>query len=179
MSDHTCRVISIFGTKGGVGKTLIATNLAVCLARLGRRVALLDLDLQFGGDVTKMLNLKPQETIFSLVPYLPKLDKTGSIKEHLIHHSSGVDVLPAVSRPKEIPQITTTRLEIVFGLLRAEYEFIIVDAGSFFTDTLIYLFDNSNLILLVATPDVLSVYQTEWSIDTMETLHFPLSMVKI
>jgi len=179
MSNHTCRVISIFGTKGGVGKTLIAANLAVCLARLGRRVALLDLDLQFGGDVAKMLNLKPQETIFSLIPYLPKLDKTGSIKEHLIHHSSGVDVLPAVSRPKEIPQITTTRLEIVLGLLKAEYEFIIVDAGSFFTDTLIYLFDNSNLILLVATPDVLSVYQTEWSIDTMETLHFPLSMVKI
>ncbi len=179
MSNQTCRIISIFGTKGGVGKTLIAANLAVSLAKLARPVALLDLDLQFGGDVAKMLNLKPKETVFSLIPQLPQLDKVGSLKAHMSHHSSGVDVLPAVSKPREIPRITTARLEIILGLLKSEYEFIIIDAGSFFTDILIYLFDNSNLILLVATPDVISVYQTEWSINTMESLHFPLSMVKI
>ncbi|MBL7084775.1 MAG: Flp pilus assembly complex ATPase component TadA [Candidatus Omnitrophica bacterium] len=179
MSNHTARTISVFGTKGGVGKTLIAANLAVSLAQLGRRVALVDLDLQVGGDLVKMLNLRPKETIFSLIPHLSKLDSSGAIKEQMTHHVSGVDMLPAVTKPKEIPQITTTRLEIILGLLKAEYEYIIVDSGSFFTDTLIYLFDNSNLILLAATPDVLSVYQTEWSIDTMESLHFPLSMVKL
>ncbi|GAH08614.1 unnamed protein product, partial [marine sediment metagenome] len=68
---------------------------------------------------------------------------------------------------------------IILGQLKSEYEFIVVDAGSSFTDILIYLLDNSNLILLVGTPDVLSVYQTEWSIDAMESLHFPLNMVKL
>ena len=179
MSNHTCRIISVFGTKGGVGKSLIAVNLAVSMAQQGKRVALLDLDLQFGGDVTKILNLKPKETIFSLISRLPRLDKAGSLKDYMTHHSSGVDILPAVSRPREIFQINSSRLEIILGLLKSEYEFIVIDAGSFFTDTLIYLFDNSNLILLVATPDVLSVYQTEWSIDTIESLHFPLSMLKI
>ena len=179
MSNHTPRIISVFGTKGGVGKTLIATNLAVSLAQFARSVALIDLDLQFGGDVAKMLNLQARQTIFSLIPQLPRLDKTGSLKEVMTHHSSGVDILPAVAKPKEVPQITPTRLEVVLGLLKSDYEFIIIDAGSFFSDTLIYLFDNSNLILLVATPDVLSVYQTEWSIDTMESLHFPLNMVKL
>ncbi|MBL7092304.1 MAG: Flp pilus assembly complex ATPase component TadA [Candidatus Omnitrophica bacterium] len=179
MSNYSCRTISVFSTKGGVGKTLIAANLAVSLAQMGRRVALLDLDLQFSGDVAKMLNLKPKETVFSLIPLLPRLDKAGSLKGHMSHHISGIDILPAVSKPKEIPQISAHRLEVILGLLKSEYEFIIIDAGSFFTDTLIYLFDNSNLILQVATPDVLSVYQTEWSIDTMESLHFPLSMVKL
>lgn len=179
MNNQDPRVISLFGTKGGVGKTLIATNLAVSIAQLGRGVALLDLDLQFSGDVAKMLNIKPSQTIFSLIPHLPQLDKSGPLKEYMNHHPSGLDVLPAVSKPKEIPQITPYRLEIVLGLLKSQYEFIVIDAGSFFTDTLIYLFDNSNLILLVATPDVLSVYQTEWSVDTMESLHFPLRMVKL
>ena len=177
--EHTPRIISVFGTKGGVGRTLIATNLAVGLAQSGRRVALLDIDMQFGGDVAKMLNLKPKRTIFSLIPHLPQLAKTGSLKEYMNHHSSGIDVLPAVSRPKETPQIATNHIEIILDLLKSEYEFIIIDAGSFFTDILIYLFDNSNLILLAVTPDVLSVYQTEWSVDTIESLHFPLSMVKI
>ena len=179
MTNHSCHTISVFGTKGGVGKTLIAANLAVNLAQLGKRVALVDMDLQFGGDVAKMLNVRPKETIFSLIPQLPRLEKAGSLKGHMSHHISGVDILPAVSKPKEIPQINAHRLEVILGLLKSEYEFIIIDAGSFFSDCLIYLFDNSNLILLVASPDVLSVYQTEWSIDTMESLHFPLSMVKL
>ena len=179
MNSHTPRIISIFGTKGGVGKTLIAANLAVSLAQLGRRVALLDLDLQFGPDVAKMLDLRPKETIFSLIPQLPSIDKKGTLREDMTHHSSGLDILPAVARPKEIPHITTTRLEVILQLLKSDYEFIIVDAGSFFSDILIYLFDNSNLILLAATPDVLSVYQTEWNIDMMENLHFPLNMVKL
>ncbi len=179
MSKHKSRVISLFSTKGGVGKTLIASNLAVSLAQLGRRVALLDLDLQHGGDTAKMLNLRPAQTIFSLIPQLPALEKTQSLKSYMTHHSSGVDVLPAVTRPREIAQITAARLDAVLDLLKHEYEFIIIDAGSYFSDILIYLFDNSNLILLVATPDVLSVYQTEWSIDTMESLHFPLEMVKL
>jgi septum site-determining protein MinD len=179
MNSHTPRIISVFGTKGGVGKTMIATNLAVALSQLGRHVALLDLDLQFGGDVAKMLNLKPKQTVFSLIPRLSQVDKIETLREYMAHHTSGLDILPAVTRPREIPEITSERLDTVLSCLKPDYEFIIIDAGSFFSDPLIYLFDNSNLILLVATPDVLSVYQTEWSIDTMETLHFPLNMVKL
>ena len=179
MIERTPRIISIFGTKGGVGKTLIATNLAAALAGMRRRVALLDVDLQFGGDVAKMLDLKTQETIFSLIPKFPQLDKLGSIRDFMTYHASGVEILPAVTKPREAPQITPERLKVILDLLKAEYEFVIIDAGSSFTDNLIYLFDNSNLILLVATPDVLSVYQTEWSIDSMQSLHFPLDMVKI
>ena len=102
MNSHTPRVISVFGTKGGVGKTIIAANLAVGFAQFGRRVVLLDVDLQHGGDLAKMFNLKSRESIFSLIPQLPRLEKTGSLKGH-----NGV-VYRALTQ--EIRKTKTTRI---------------------------------------------------------------------
>lgn len=177
--NKNVRIISVFSTKGGVGKTLIAVNTSVSLAQLGRRVALLDFDLQFGGDVVKMLNISPKATVFSLMAKLGKITSGMALKAYMTPHSSGVDVLPAISHPKEASQIGSEGLEKIITLLKTEYDFIIIDAGAYFTDTLIRLFEQSNLVLLVATPDVLSVYQTEWSIDAVQNLHFPLKMFKI
>lgn len=179
MNKDLSRVISVFSTKGGVGKTLIAVNIAVSLSQLGKRVALLDLDLQFGGDVIKMLNVVPKATVFSLIPKLGKINNGAALKAYMTPYASGLDILPAVNQPKEAPQITAVQLDKIIAFLKTEYDYIIIDAGAYFTDVLIHLFDRSNLVLLVATPDVLSVYQTEWSVDTLQNLHFPLKMFKI
>jgi pilus assembly protein CpaE len=61
------RVITIFGNKGGIGKSVIAANLAVAAAtRYKNQVALLDLDLQF-GDISLMMNINPRKTIAELM----------------------------------------------------------------------------------------------------------------
>ncbi|MFH1640809.1 MAG: P-loop NTPase, partial [Candidatus Omnitrophota bacterium] len=64
------QTISIFSTKGGVGRTFIATNLAVALAKKlkGKKILLLDMDLELPGDMTKLLNLKPTRGLSDLIP---------------------------------------------------------------------------------------------------------------
>src|SRR5258708_11141846 len=68
------RLVCVLGPKGGSGKTLTATSLSVALAELGKRVALVDLDLQF-GDVGLCMGLKPDRTIYDLVRSGGSLDE--------------------------------------------------------------------------------------------------------
>ena len=173
-------VVSIFSTKGGVGKTLLAVNLAIALSQAGKRVALIDLDLQAVQDMARMIDATPQYSIFDIVSILEKVEQAGNIKNYMtLVSSAGIDFLPAITRPKQSPHITGDRIGKVIGMLVPHYDFIIVDGGRAFTDSLIQIFNRSNLILFIVTPDILSVYETRWGLDVLQSLHFPLKMLKL
>ncbi|MEM5770227.1 MAG: response regulator, partial [Bacillota bacterium] len=90
----TAKVITVFSTKGGVGKTTIATNLAVGLAvKTGARVGLIDADLQF-GDISLFLNIFPQATIADLLPDIELLDEK-LLESYLTDYQKLVKVLAA------------------------------------------------------------------------------------
>src|SRR5919204_93321 len=106
----------VLGPKGGTGKTLISTNLAVELARRDQRVVLVDLDLQF-GDIGLALGLVPERTVYELAkagrPYdHDKLDR------HLMRHPSGVKVLVGPTRPDHASAVTVDFLRDVYASLR-------------------------------------------------------------
>lgn len=173
-------IITIFSTKGGVGKTLLAVNLAISLAQEGKKVALLDLDLQAIQDMARMIDATPQYSIFDIISILDKIEQTGNVKNYMtLVSSAGIDFLPAITRPKQSPHITGDRIAKVLTLLAGFYDFIIVDGGRAFTDSLINAFNKSNLILFIVTPDILSVYETRWGLDVLQSLHFPLKMIKL
>ncbi len=93
------QVITVFSTKGGAGKSVIATNLGVALAQRSEKpVCLIDADLQF-GDIAVMLKLSPQHTIVDAVSSLDRLD--ASLMQNLLvtHESSGLLILPAPLEP--------------------------------------------------------------------------------
>ncbi len=108
--------IVVFSTKGGTGKTFVATNLAAGLAQTGKRVALVDLDLQF-GDAAIALGLVPQRTIYDLVQAYPEFD-IPLLEEFMVKHASGLSVLPAPLYPDEAEKITVNDVQAVLDVIQ-------------------------------------------------------------
>ena len=173
------RTITVFSNKGGVGKTFTAVNLATALALSGRRVLVVDLDFQAGHDMARMLNLVPRHSLVNLLSEIEKSEDPQFIKKFVISHSSGLDFIPAVIQTKQIGHISSGNIKLFFKKVAAVYEYIIVDAGKAFSETLLTVLDHTNLILLVATPDILAVYQIKWCLEVLQSLHFPLKMVRL
>ncbi|MFH1360169.1 MAG: ATPase, T2SS/T4P/T4SS family [Candidatus Omnitrophota bacterium] len=173
------KTISVFSNKGGVGKTFTSVNLSVALALNGQKVLLVDLDFQAGQDMARMLNVAPRHSVVDLFPELKNTINPDLIKKHAVTHECGLGFLPAVTHTRQIGHITADNIKPFLKSAAAGYDFVVLDVGKAFSETLITIFDHSNLILLVATPDILAVYQTRWTLDVLQSLHFPLKMVKL
>ncbi|MDD5059829.1 MAG: ATPase, T2SS/T4P/T4SS family [Candidatus Omnitrophica bacterium] len=174
------KIIVIFSTKGGVGKTLIATNLGVSLTREGKRVCLVDLDTQVVGDMAHMLGLSPEKCMADLMSFMMKQPQLTKKQDFIIKTKfDNVDFIAGVLKPQQAGYLYPEKLPEVFSILDKDYDYIVVDAGKNFSDIFLVALSQANLILLIATPDVLSVYQTKWALDTLLFLHFPLNMIKL
>ena len=174
------KVIVLFSTKGGVGKTVISTNLGVCLAKEDKKVLLVDLDLQVVGDMANMLDLKPRRAMIDLMGHFKKDEEISLNKaDFLVRHPSGFDFLPGVLKLQQTPHLEAEKIKEVLLLFESDYDYIIIDGGQVFNDVLVAALNLANLILLVVTPDILSIYQTKWALDTLQYLHFPLMMIRI
>ncbi len=173
------RTITIFGNKGGVGKTFVTVNLAASLALNGSKVLVVDMDLDAAQDMARMLNLSPRYSMVDIFSQLESSADMDLIRQHTVKHACGLEFLPAIKNVKQIGHITPDNIQPFFKKAAMEYEYILVDAGNVFSDTLITVLDYSNLILLVATPDILAIYQTKWSMEVLQSLQFPLKMVKV
>lgn len=172
------KIITVFSTKGGVGKTTIAANLAVSIARgTKKRVALIDLDLQF-GDIAIMLNVSMKNTISDLINEIHLLDD-DNIDDYLVTHFSGVRVLPAPVKPEYAEYITSSHVEKIIKALKNNYHYIIVDTSASFHETVLTSLDMSDRILFVATLDLPTIKNIKAGLDVMETLHYPKDKIKI
>lgn len=174
------KTIVIFSTKGGVGKTLIAANLAVSLAKdNSKKVCLIDFDLHVTGDMARMLDLNPQKSIADLIYLIKKQPDSIKKSDFITKSNHGIDFLPAVLRAQQAPYVDSNHIKDVFSLYEKDYDYIIIDAGRSISDCFVSVLNQANLILLVVTPDILSIYQTKWALDTLRSLHLPYKMVRI
>ncbi|MHB1484103.1 MAG: AAA family ATPase [Saccharofermentanales bacterium] len=163
------KVVTVFGTKGGIGKTTVATNLAVALSRVGKKVALIDLDLQF-GDVGTFLDLEPKDSISELVQERNSFD-IDSIKSFMVLHSSGVSVLCAPKSPEFADIITGEHVEKVINTLRPYFDYVIIDTAPAYNDTSIVAIENSNFVLFIISLDISTLRNAKISMDVFETLN--------
>jgi pilus assembly protein CpaE len=171
------RMICVLGLKGGSGKTLTASNLAVSLADAGHSVALVDLDLQF-GDVGLTLGMSPERTLYDLVRSGGSLD-AEKLGDFLTVHPSGIRALLAPARPDQAGVVTPAFLKEVYPLLRAMHDFVIVDTPPTFTPEVIGAVDASSEVCMVAMLDSLSLKNTKLGLETLELMDYagPVSLV--
>ncbi|MBI3601824.1 MAG: Flp pilus assembly complex ATPase component TadA [Candidatus Omnitrophica bacterium] len=175
----SCKIITIFSNKGGVGKTFVAVNTAAALALKGKKVLVVDFDLQAGQNMARMFNLTPAHSLVDILSAMESDEKSYIVKKFAAPHSSGLDFLPAVNHVRQGGHITPDNIRPFFKRAAALYDYIIIDADRSFSETLISVLDNTNLILLVTTPDILAVYQAKSGLEILQSLHFPLKMSKL
>ena len=166
------QLITVFSAKGGCGKTTLATNLAAALADRGRRqVCLVDLDLAF-GDVAIALQLFPAHTIADAVPLADTLD-ASAVASLLTPHSPGLTTLVAPIEPGMAESIPASLVATVLTLLKAQFDYVVVDTPPAFDDHVLAAFDQSDLVALLATLDIPALKNLKLTLETLDLLNYP------
>lgn len=171
------RVVMVQSTKGGVGKTMFASNLAVSLARLGTSTCLVDLDLP-SGDIGLALGIDPTRTIADAAQAFDRLDRDllGSL---MLTHDSGLKVLLAPSRPEDAESVTIPRVSAIIDMLQTMFEVVVLDTGARMDDLVFTAVDKSDVIYAMATMDVASVKDTRVSVQRLRHLGYANGAVRL
>ncbi|ABO50632.1 response regulator receiver protein [Desulforamulus reducens MI-1] len=163
------RIITLFCSKGGVGKTTLAANLTIALAQTTKKkVILLDLDLH-GGDVGVMLNVSARGTIAELAQESDPYDMS-LVDSYLVPHLSGAKILPAPTSPEQAELITLERVEELLNLLQENFDYIVIDTSPVFNDINLASLDAAHQILVLLTQDLPCVKHVKTNIDILSTL---------
>jgi len=162
-------VFMVFSPKGGVGKTTMAVNLGVALARTNVEVCIVDLDLAF-GDVAITMQLIPEHTITEAAASEEDMD-FSLLQKLLTRHESGLTILAAPTHPEGRDLITASLARRVVQTLRRQFDFVVIDTPPGFDDQVLGAFDETDECIIVATLDVPTIKNTKVAIETLDLLN--------
>lgn len=163
----TGTVITVFGAKGGIGKTTISSNLSIALAAEAHQsVALVDMDTRF-GDVAITMDIPVEKSIADLARNLDNVDR-NSLREFLVEHESGVHILPAPTRPSDWRNLTARHIRDCVDVLAQTHDFVVLDTPGTFNEIVAAAIEVGSMILLVTTLDMASIKDT---VLALEMLH--------
>ncbi len=162
------RIISVISPKGGVGKTTIATNIAVGLANEDERVVLVDLDVQF-GDVASTLGISSRHTIVDALSKSAARDDFV-LRTLLSAHSSGVSVLAAPESPAAADHLDHHRIGHLLRQLAAEFDHVIVDTAPGLSEQTLAAIEQSAALVAVGGLDMASARGLRTSLELLREL---------
>ncbi len=173
------RVIAVMAGKGGSGKTVTATNLAIAIGMRSdpERVAIVDADLQF-GDVALMLEIDPVRTLGELVGRVDQMTDER-LEAALIRHETGIRVAPAPLLPIGSEEIDAKSVVEVVDRLRSIFDTVIVDTGPVFDDGLITILEHSDQVITVVDMDLPSVKNTKIALDGLRQIGFDMARIRL
>ena len=159
-------MISVVSPKGGVGKTTVATNVAIGLAqRVPNSTVLVDLDVQF-GDVGSALDLDPEHFLADAVQATAKRDSMV-LKTFLTQHESGLYVLCAPSLPAEADTISPDDVTHLLRMLAAEFRYVVLDTAPGLSDTTLAALDETTDLVMLTSMDVPGVRGMRKELDAL------------
>lgn len=166
-------VLAVYGSKGGMGNTTVAVNLAHALARNNpdARVALADLVVS-SGDVRVLLNLKPLYDVGSLVQKLDRID-ADLLNSLLTPSGEGVWVLPGTEDPELEEILDAAAVTAIIDQLRAHFTFTVLDCEHHLSERTLAALDAADRVLLITQLTVPALRATQRTIQICERLGYP------
>ncbi len=166
------QIVTVFGAKGGCGKTALAVNIGVALAMQGvGRVCVVDLDLAF-GDVAISVQLDPLRTILDALPMAGHLDESGAASL-LTRYQPGLEMLLAPVTPGDAEKIPPRLVGELLAVLRRMYDFVIIDTPAQLSEHVLTAMDVSSHLVLLTTPDVTALKSLRVSLEMLDMLSYP------
>ncbi len=167
------RVVAVFSTKGGSGKSVTATNVAAALARRSKKpVVLIDGHLQF-GDVAVMLKLHPESTVADAIGQIGVLDAEMLNNMMAVHEETGLRVLAAPVEPTFADKITGQQMARLIEIIRTFAGHVIIDLPAIFNDVVLNVLEVSDQMLLVAGLDIPNIKNVKIGLATLALLNIP------
>jgi pilus assembly protein CpaE len=178
------RMACFYPAKGGVGTTTIAINTAIALAaRLNRKTALFDANLQF-GDMRVFLDMSLNSS--SIVNAITEPDLDGELlKKLLVGHHSGLELLLAPPNPESADIVAERQrtdpgsLSNILALLRRAHDYTLVDMAKTIDDFNLQLFDEADLIFVVMTADLSCLKNVRLVLQTMDSLGYERGKIQL
>jgi pilus assembly protein CpaE len=172
------RILAFYGAKGGVGTTTIAINAAISLHReLGRRVALVDGNLQF-GDHRVFLDLGLDRKSIVDVVSRPSVDM-DYLRNIVVHHDSGIDMLLAPPSPETAELVTPDDLPHILDQLRTAYDYVLIDIDKRLDEVNLRVLDAADTIFVVMTADLSCLKNVRLVLETIGHLGYEQDKVHL
>src|SRR5438552_7772423 len=172
------RVFALYGAKGGVGTTTIAINAAIALHReLGRKVCLVDGNLQF-GDHRVFLDLGLDRKSIVDIVTAPTID-ADLIRQVLVKHDSGVDLLLAPPSPETAELVTPEHLPAIIDQLRGLYDYILIDIDKRLDDVNLGVLEASETMFVVMTADLSCLKNVRLVLETIGHLGYEAAKIQL
>lgn len=175
-------VMTFFSTASAVGKTLISCNMASELARQGRRVCLIDFDLQF-GDVCNYLQLLPENTMADVQKALTVQGNACHVEEFLTPYEYNDTVFYVLAAPKKLEEAYNIKKDYAVQAvkqLQAKFDYVIVDTTSMFSVLNLALLDLSTIVTFLGIVDFIpTIKNMKIGSDTLNDLNYDKNKIRL
>ena len=178
-TKDTCKIISTFSNKGGIGKTSIAVNLAVELAQMSKeKVALIDLNLQL-GDVATFLDMTPAFAMDYIADNINNLDEEELLKAMTRYKNTSLYVIADPLNIDKSKDITAEQIKNILTALKKTFSYIVIDIGTNIDSKTITALDVSDLILLIAIVNLPAIRSTQRCMELFDKLGYNADKIKL